>query len=53
MQLWILKRNVLHTNFNGVDEEVPEKIQLKKKKFRGIMLSKAKNLIPWVTYSVC
>ena len=39
-------------NFNGVNNETPEKIQLKKKKFKGIMLSKAKNKIPWATYSV-
>lgn len=38
-------------NFNGIKDETSEKIQLKKKTFRG-MLSKAKTQIPWITYSV-
>ena len=38
-------------NFIGIKDETSEKIQLKKKTFRG-MLSKAKNQIPWITYSV-
>ena len=41
-----------HFNFNAINDENPEKIQLKKRKFKGIILSKAKNEIPWVTYSV-